>query len=50
MLKLTNRYIYLSLISKMKVKYATQVFSHTVANFINIILVKIKYLFLWNKI
>jgi len=29
MLKLSDKYIYLSLISKMKVKYATQVLSHS---------------------
>ncbi|XP_024869162.1 uncharacterized protein LOC112456716 isoform X2 [Temnothorax curvispinosus] len=40
--KLNDRHIFPNLIPKMKVKYATQVISHTVANFINIVLT-------WNK-
>lgn len=36
--KLTDKHIFLDMIPKMKVKYATQVLSHTVANFMDIIL------------
>jgi len=40
--KLTDRHIIPNLIPKMKVKYATQVISHTMANFIDVVL-------MWNK-
>jgi len=40
--KLTDRHIIPNLIPKMKVKYATQVISHTMANFIDVVLT-------WNK-
>ncbi|XP_039308365.1 uncharacterized protein LOC105204150 isoform X2 [Solenopsis invicta] len=36
--KLTNKHIFPNCIPKMRVKYATQVISHTVANFIDVIL------------
>lgn len=36
--KLTDRHIFPHLFPKMKVKYATQVLSHTVANFIDVLL------------
>ncbi|KAL1505245.1 hypothetical protein ABEB36_004852 [Hypothenemus hampei] len=36
--KLTDKHIYSELIPKMKVKYATQVLSHSVANFLDVIL------------
>lgn len=36
--QLIDRHIYSHLIPKMKVKYATQVLSHTVANFIDLVL------------
>lgn len=36
--KLTDKHIVPNLIPKMKVKYATQVLSHTVANFMDIVL------------
>lgn len=36
--KLIDKYIYPNFIPKMKVKYATQVLSHTVANFIDVVL------------
>lgn len=36
--KLTDRHIFANVIPKMKVKYATQVLSHTVANFIDVVL------------
>lgn len=36
--KLTDRHIFAHLIPKMKVKYATQALSHTVANFIDVVL------------
>lgn len=36
--KLCDKHIFLDMIPKMKVKYVTQVFSHTVANFIHVVL------------
>lgn len=36
--KLTNKHVDPTLIPKMKVKYATQVLSHTVANFLDVVL------------
>jgi len=36
--KLNDKHIYPNMIPKMKVKYATQVLSHTVANFIDVVL------------
>lgn len=47
--KLNDKHIYPNMIPKMKVKYATQVISHTVANFINVVLTfnqgKINYIY-----
>lgn len=36
--KLTDKHIYIKMIPKMRVKYATQVLSCTVSNFIDVIL------------
>lgn len=36
--KLTDKHIYPNMIPKMKVKYATQVFSNSVSNFLGVIL------------
>lgn len=36
--KLTDRHVYKDLIPKMKVKFATQIFSNTVSNFIDVVL------------
>lgn len=36
--KLTDKHIFTSFIPKMKVKYATQVLSHTVVNFMDVVL------------
>jgi len=38
MLKLNDKHIYQNMIPKMKVKYVTQVLSHTVGNFIDVVL------------
>lgn len=48
--KLNDKHIFLNMIPKMKVKYATQVISHTVANFMDVVLTfnqgKIYYLYI----
>lgn len=51
MKKLTDRHVFPHLIPKMKVKYATQVLSHTVANFLDVLLTlreESKYILLFN--
>lgn len=49
MSKLNNKHIFQNIIPKMKVKYATQVLSHIVANFMDIILTLNQDIFIIHK-